>query len=132
MDGFATSGPLRYFLSLPDPRALNVRHRLIDIIVISICAVICDADGWEEFEEFADVKQRWFKTFLDLPHGVPSADTFRRVLSALDPDAFEQAFIQWMKSVVQSSGGKLLAIDSKSIRRSFEHGWDKSGMAVKG
>ena len=129
MDGFATSGPLRFFLDLPDPRALNVRHRLIDIIVICICAVICDADGWEEFEDFARVKESWFKTFLDLKHGVPSADTFRRVLSSLNPDAFERAFISWMQSVVQTSGGKLLAIDGKSIRRSFEHGWDKSGMA---
>jgi predicted transposase YbfD/YdcC len=129
MEGSATTGPLRFFLDLPDPRAANVRHRLIDIIVISICAVICDADGWEDFEDFADAKASWFKTFLDLRHGVPSADTFRRVLSALDPDAFEQCFMNWMQSVVKLSGGKLVAIDGKSLRRSFEHGWDKSGMA---
>jgi predicted transposase YbfD/YdcC len=128
MEGFATAGPLRFFLDLPDPRAANVRHRLIDIIVISICAVICDADGWKDFEDFADAKLEWFETFMDLRHGVPSADTFRRVLSMLDPDALERCFMNWMQSVVTLSAGKLLAIDGKSLRRSFEHGWDKSGM----
>lgn len=129
MDGSATTGPLRFFRDLPDPRAANVSHRLIDIIVISICAVICDADGWEDFEDFAEAKAQWFETFMDLRHGVPSADTFRRVLGALDPDAFERCFINWMQSVVTLSGGKLVAIDGKSLRRSFERGRDKSGMA---
>jgi predicted transposase YbfD/YdcC len=129
MEGSATTGPLRFFLDLPDPRAANVSHRLIDIIVISICAVICDADGWEDFEDFARAKSKWFASFMDLKHGVPSADTFRRVLSALDPDAFERCFMKWMQSVVTLSGGKLVAIDGKSLRRSFERGWDKSGMS---
>jgi predicted transposase YbfD/YdcC len=129
MEGSAITGPLRFFLDLPDPRAANVSHRLIDIIVISICAVICDADGWQDFEDFADAKSEWLKTFMDLRHGVPSADTFRRVLSALDPDAFERCFMNWMQSVVTLAGGKLVAIDGKSLRRSFQHGWDKSGMS---
>lgn len=129
MEGFATTGPLRFFLDLPDPRAANVSHRLIDIIVISICAVICDADGWEDFEDFAHAKSDWLASFLELKHGVPSADTFRRVLSALDPESFEQCFMNWMQSVVELSSGKLVAIDGKSLRRSFERGWDKSGMA---
>lgn len=129
MDGLATAGPLRFFRDLPDPRARNVRHRLIDIIVIALCAVICDADGWDDFEDFAESKADWFETFLDLRHGVPSADTFRRVFSSLDPDAFEAAFTAWMHSVVQLSAGKLVAIDGKSIRRSFERSWDKAGMA---
>lgn len=72
-------------LELPDPRAANVHHRLVDIIVISICAVICDADGWQDFEDFAEAKLEWFKTFMDLPHGVPSAATFGRVWSKLTP-----------------------------------------------
>ena len=128
MNGSATTGPLRYFLDLPDPRAANVRHRLIDIIVIAICAVLCDADGWNDFEDFARAKSKWFKSFMDLPHGVPSADTFRRVFCALDPIAFERCFLDWMRSVVSLSAGRLLAIDGKSLRQSFEHGWDKSGM----
>lgn len=120
---------MRYFENLPDPRAANVRHRLMDLLVISLCAMICGADGWEDMEDFARAKADWFATFMDLPHGVPSADTFRRVFSRLNPDAFEQCFIAWMHAVVKQSRGRLVAIDGKSIRRSFERGWDKSGMA---
>lgn len=128
MDGQATSGVLRFFGELPDPRAHNVIHKLHDIVVIAICAVICGAGGWAEIEVFANSKLSWFKTFLDLPGGVPSHDTFGRVFSKLDPDAFEKCFNAWVAAVAQCSGGKLIAIDGKSIRRSFEHAWDKSGM----
>jgi len=120
---------MRFFTLLPDPRAANVRHRLIDILVIALCAMICDADGWDDIEDFAKIKAGWLATFLDLKHGVPSADTFRRVISRLDPEAFERSFMNWMAAVVHQSRGRLLAIDGKSIRRSFERGWDKSGMA---
>lgn len=129
MDDLANSCPLRFFSTLPDPRASNVRHRLIDILVIALFATICDADGWKDMEDFAKAKEAWLETFLDLKHGVPSADTFRRVLNRLDPEAFEKSFMNWMNSVVEQSQGRLLAIDGKSIRRSFEQGWDKSGMA---
>jgi len=128
MDDLANACTMRVFADLPDPRATNVRHRLSDILVIALCAVICDADGWDDFEDFARAKAKWFASFLDLRHGVPSADTFRRVLSRLDPESFECCFAKWMQSVVDLSGGKLLAIDGKSIRRSFDHAWDKSGM----
>ena len=129
MDGPANGGPLRYFAELPDPRAANVRHRLPDLLVMALCAVICDAEGWDDFADFVRVKAKWFTTFLDLRHGVPSADTFRRVFSRLDPDAFERSFMNWMQAVVELSAGQLVAIDGKSIRRSFEHAWDKVGMA---
>jgi predicted transposase YbfD/YdcC len=129
MEDPAAGGPLRFFADVPDPRAANVRHRLPDMLLIALCAVICGADGWDDFEEFAEAKESWFKSFMDLQHGVPSADTFRRVISSLDPAAFEACFMKWMHSVVDLSAGKLLAIDGKSIRRSFDHAWDKSGMA---
>jgi predicted transposase YbfD/YdcC len=129
MDDLARTCPVRFFLELRDPRAANVSHRLIDILVMALCAMICDADGWQDIEDFAKAKARWFATFMDLSHGVPSADTFRRVLSRLDPHAFENCFMNWMRAVVDQSQGRLLAIDGKSIRRSFEQGWDKSGMA---
>lgn len=83
MDGPADGGPLRYFADLPDPRASNVRHRLPDLLVMALCAVLCGADGWDDLEDFARAKADWFATFLDLRHGVPSADTFRRVFSRL-------------------------------------------------
>ena len=129
MDDLASSCPLRFFSLVPDPRAANVRHRLIDILVMALAAVICDADGWDDIEDFAKAKADWFTTFMDLRHGVPSADTFRRVISRLDPQAFERCFTQWMAAVVEQSQGRLVAIDGKSLRRSFERSWDKIGMA---
>jgi predicted transposase YbfD/YdcC len=129
MDGQATASLLRFFEDLADPRGKNIIHKLHDILVIAICAVICGADGWVEVEEFGQSKQNWFKRFLDLPGGIPSHDTFGRVFARLQPDAFEKCFTAWISAVAGGSGGRLLAIDGKSIRRSFEHGWDKSGMA---
>ncbi len=128
MDDPANDGLMRYFADLPDPRAHNVRHRLIDLLVIALCATLCGAEGWDDFEDFAQAKAKWFASFLDLKHGVPSADTFRRVFSRLDPDAFERCFLDWMQAVAELSEGKLVAIDGKAIRRSFERGWDKLGM----
>ena len=129
MDGQATGGILRFFSDLPDPRAHNVIHKLHDILVIAICAVLCGADGWAEVEMFGQAKASWFKTFLDLPGGIPSHDTFGRVFSRLDPDAFERCFIAWTGSLSQVGRGiKLIAIDGKAIRRSFEHAWDRSGL----
>jgi predicted transposase YbfD/YdcC len=136
MDGRATGGILRtdggilrFFRDVPDPRAKNVIHKLHDILVIAICGVICGADGWAEVEEFGNSKLAWFGTFLDLPNGVPSHDTFGRVFARLDPDAFERRFTAWASSLAGASGGRLIAIDGKAIRRSFEHAWDRSGMA---
>lgn len=131
MDGRATGGTLRFFRDLPDPRAANVVHKLHDILVIAICAVICGADGWAEVEVFGRSKLAWFRTFLDLPGGVPSHDTFGRVFARLDPDAFERRFVNWVGALAGGGGGgkRLVAIDGKAIRRSFEHAWDASGMA---
>ena len=130
MDGQASGGILRFFGDLPDPRARNVIHKLHDMLVIAICAVICGVNGWAEVEVFAQAKAAWFKTFLGLPGGIPSHDTFGRVFARLNPDAFERRFVAWTTSLSQATGGaKLIAIDGKTIRRSFEHAWDKSGMA---
>lgn len=123
----AAGGFWSFFSDLPDPRAANVIHKLSDIFAIAICAVICGAEGWVDVQMFAEAKQAWLSTFLDLSHGIPSHDTFGRVFARIDPDAFERCFMSWMQSL-QSSGRKLVAIDGKSIRRSFEHAWDKSGM----
>src|SRR3982750_1643520 len=120
-------GFLRFFGDLPDPRGCNIVHKFSDILVLAFCAVICGADGWVEVETFCNAKFTWFKTFLDLPGGIPSHDTFGRVFSVLNPDAFEERFTAWMKTL--SATGKLIAIDGKSIRRSFTQAWDKSGMA---
>jgi predicted transposase YbfD/YdcC len=129
MDVTAADGFLRFFLDLPDPRGVNKIHKLLDMIVIAVMAVICGADGWSEVALFGRCKEKWLATFLELPDGVPSHDTFGRVFARLDPDAFERCFLAWMSALVKVSDGRLVAIDGKSIRRSFEHSWDKSGMA---
>lgn len=129
MDERATGGMLRFFRDLPDPRAKNVVHKLHDIIVLAVCGVIAGAGGWAEVEMFASSRQSWLKTFLDLPGGIPSHDTFGRVFGALDPDAFGRCFTAWTSGVAVASGGRLVSIDGKAIRRSFEHAWDKAGMA---
>ena len=98
MDGPATSGTLRAFADLPDPRGCNVIHKLHDILVISVCAVICGADGWVDVELYGKSKLSWLSTFLDLPHGIPSHDTFGRVFAKLHPDAFEKCFNDYLEA----------------------------------
>lgn len=129
MDGKATGGILRHFQILIDPRGANVTHKLADILTIAIFAVMAGAQGWVDVELYGKRKLKWLRTFLDLPRGIPSHDTFGRVFARLVPEQFEKCFMEWMASMVELSGGKLVAIDGKSLRRSFEHGWDKSGMA---
>lgn len=130
MDVTVAGGFLRFFDDLPDPRrGSNMIHLLSDMIVIAVMAVICGAEGWTDVALFGRSKHKWLSTFLALPGGIPSHDTFDRVFALLDPDAFERCFLAWMSSLVTLAGGRLVAVDGKSIRRSFQHAWDKSGMA---
>ena len=120
---------LEHFADLTDPRVERTRrHRLEDILTIAICAVICGAEGWTDMELFGKSKQSWFKTFLELPNGIPSHDTFGRVISALDPDGFERCFQAWIQSLAGSSAGKLIAIDGKSLRHSFDRASQKAAI----
>src|ERR1044072_5844173 len=110
---------VEHFSSISDPRIdRSKRHKLIDILVIAICATICGADGWEEFELFGQAKQEWFQQFLELPNGIPSHDTFRRVFARLAPGEFQQSFLQWVRSVTAITEGQVVAIDGKQSRRS--------------
>jgi len=121
MDVDAPRGLLRAFESLEDPRMDRTKeHSLPDILGIAICAVICGADGWTQMEMFGQSKQKWFHTFLDLPNGIPSHDTFRRVFNLLDPDAFEKCFMAWIDELALASEGRLIAVDGKTIRRSLD------------
>lgn len=129
MDAQATARIPRPFENVPDPRRDNSRHKLIDILTIALFAVISGCDGWAAVAAYGRAKFHWLRTFLELPYGIPSHDTFGDVFAKLHPQAFEDCFLQWMKKMVQLSGGKLVAIDGKSLRRSFEHSWDKCGMA---
>lgn len=113
-----------HFSVLPDPRRhghSHTRHELVDIIVISVLAVICGAESWVEIESFGREKKPWLRKFLTLPSGVPSHDTFGRVFSLLDQSAFERCFSAWAEAMRSIPGG-VIAIDGKSVRRS--HGKD--------
>lgn len=128
MEGTPARGALRHFLSVPDPRRQNIRFRLVDLIALAILALLCGAEDWPDVALFAQAKKKFLATFLDLSHGTPSADTFRRVFARLNPEAFETAFRNWMAELVRTSGGRLLAIDGKSLRHSFQHAWDHNSM----
>lgn len=121
MDVEARAGVLRSFASLPDPRMKRTRkHELMDLLAIAICGVICGADGWAQIAQFGRAKRQWFVTFLNLPHGIPSHDTFGRVFARLDPVAFERCFLDWMNALAQKPFGRLIAVDGKTLRASFD------------
>src|SRR3954466_6093840 len=114
MEGLATC-----FAGLADPRETRrCDHRLIDILVIAVCAVIACAESWEDIELYGRSKQAWLKTFLALPNGIPSHDTFRRVLMLIDPDPVEGCFARWARSLTSKVEREVIAIGSKGVRRS--------------
>src|SRR5947209_3184901 len=109
-----------YFAAMDDPRVERTkRHKLLDIIIIAICGMICGAEGWVEIEEFGKEKEAWLKTLLELPNGIPSHDTFGRVFAQLDPVKFEACFFEWVQSLTESVEG-VIAIDGKTLRRSHD------------
>src|SRR5690349_539102 len=109
-----------YFASREDPRGERTKlHKLLDIIIIAICGVICGAEGWAEIEEFGKEKGEWLKTLLELPNGIPPHDTFGRVFSRLDPVQFEACFFEWVQSLTERIEG-VIAIDGKTLRRSHD------------
>jgi len=109
-----------HFGQVKDPRQHDVDHLLIEIITIALCAVICGADGWSDVEEFGNAKEEWLRTFLILPHGIPSHDTFGRVFGLIDPDQFQQGFISWITAISQLTAGQVIAVDGKRLRRSHD------------
>lgn len=110
-----------YFAELPDPRrSQGRRHKLIDILAVALCAVLCGADDFVEIEEFGETREAWLRQFLELPHGIPSHDTFGRVFAALDPTAFGRCFMTWVRGVAELSEGAIVAIDGKAVRRSYD------------
>src|SRR5689334_17407916 len=119
----------RYFSSLPDPRMERTRlHSLHDMLVVAICGIICGADDWVSIEEFGEAKLPWFRTFLDLPNGIPSHDTFGRVFAALNAQAFARCFAEWVASVAELTKGEVVAIDGKTLRRSFDRASGKTAI----
>ena len=118
-----------HFGDLSDPRVDRTKlHELLNILVIAICAVIAGADNWEDVEEFGKARLEWFQTFLELPNGIPSHDTFTRVFARLNPEQFQACFRRWMSAVAQVVGGQVIAIDGKVLRRSHDKGIDKAAI----
>jgi predicted transposase YbfD/YdcC len=121
MDALALTTVADYFVDLPDPRTgPALRHDLLDIVAVAICAVLCGADTWVDVELFGRSKESWLRTFLALPHGIPSHDTFGRVFAAFDPAAFETAFLGWVRDQSVGAGERVVAIDGKTARRSHD------------
>jgi predicted transposase YbfD/YdcC len=121
----------QYFSTIEDPRCSGkVEHRLIDILVIAVCAVIACAESWDDIALYGRSKLAWLRTFLELPNGIPSHDTFRRVFMLIDPDTFEAGFTAWAGSLTARFEREVVAIDGKTIRRSFDHRREQSPLHV--
>jgi len=121
----------QYLVGVEDPRCSGkVEHRLVEVLVIAVCAVIACAESWDDIALYGRSKLAWLRTFLDLPNGTPSHDTFRRVFMLIDPDAFEAGFSAWVGSLADRFEREVVAIDGKTIRRSFDHGRDQSPLHV--
>lgn len=115
--------PLQFFAGLNDPRVERTKdHLLIDIIFITIAAVISGAESWYDIEDFGQVKESWLRKFLKLPNGIPRHDTFNRVFAALDPDQLAKCFLDWTRCVSELTKGEVISIDGKTIRGSYDPG----------
>lgn len=142
MENKKTSSISVYFADLEDPRVVGrCDHALLDILTVALLAVVGGADDFADIEDFGNARLDWFKTFLPLQNGIPSEDTFRRVFSALNPKEFERCFQQWALSLLDSTEGKLIAIDGKTVRGSYSkrngpihlvHAWVKENSLLLG
>lgn len=118
-----------HFKDLEDKRVERTKkHKLIDIVTIAICAVICGADSWVLMEAYGKIKQEWLKKFLELPNGIPSHDTFARVFAIIEPQQFQNSFLNWIKSLNKITEGEVIAIDGKTLRHSYNKGKEKGAI----
>jgi predicted transposase YbfD/YdcC len=118
-----------HFAELTDPRVDRGKlHLLLDILVIALCAVICGADTWVEMAAYGRAKEEWLKQFLPLPNGIPSHDTFARVLARLKPEELQRCFRNWIRAVSELTHGEVVAIDGKTLRHSFDRAAGKGAI----
>ncbi len=129
MDGGRGTSIGAHFAPLTDPRADRGQdHLLLDMVTIALCAVICGADGWVGVETFGRAKAAWLRTFLALPGGIPSHDTFGRVFARLDPAEFQHCFLAWVRAIVPDTIGQVVALDGKTLRRSHDRANGKAAL----
>ena len=129
MDVEAPRGLLRFFDDVEDPRMDRTkRHLLTDILGITICAVTCGANTWTAIETYGRSKRKWLEEFLELPNGIPCHDTFARLFSRLNPEHIECSFQRLMAVWAKRSNGRLIAVDGKTIRRSFDKANNKTAI----
>jgi predicted transposase YbfD/YdcC len=120
-----------HFSAIEDPRLDRAKlHQLIDIITITLCAVIGGAETWTDIELFGQCKYKWFKSFLELPNGIPSHDTFARVFARIDPEQLQKSFSGWVKSINSLLEGELIAIDGKALRHSYDHSKEQKAIVM--
>lgn len=117
-----------HFRDLVDPRTGQCTHDLLDVVAITICAVICGQHSWTDIELYGENHYDWLKTFLRLPHGIPSHDTFRYIFTRLDPLAFQRCFGTWIQALSQATDLKLIAIDGKALRASLDRAHGKAAL----
>jgi predicted transposase YbfD/YdcC len=112
---------IEHFRDIEDPRIeRNKRHLILDIIIVTICAVVCGCETWEDIEMYGKEKQQWLSKFLKLPNGIPSHDTIRRLFIRLNPEKLQECFLSWVQSIRDMSQGEIIAIDGKTVRRSHD------------
>ena len=105
-----------HFTSLEDPCVERTKlHALMDIVAVTICGVLCGADGWDDIHFYASSLESWYRTFLPLKNGIPSSDTIRRVMSAIHPDQFQTCFLSWVQSLARHIPESIIAIDGKTL-----------------
>jgi DDE_Tnp_1-associated len=112
---------VEHFQTLEDPRIERTKkHLLLDILIIAVCTLLTGGEGFQDMELFGKSKRQWLQTFLALPHGIPSHDTFGRVFARLNPTRFQECFLSWTRAVAALTQGTLVSLDGKTIRASFE------------
>ncbi len=127
MDATCDVSIVSHFKDLQDPRIERAKkHRLMDIIVIALGSIMVGGDGFQDMELFGKSKREWLEQFLDLPHGIPSHDTFGRVFARLDPKQFHKCFLSWTQSVSELTEGTVVSLDGKTVRASFDRATDLS------
>jgi predicted transposase YbfD/YdcC len=122
----------QFFASLPEPRRrpTRIKHPLLNLVTIALCATIAGADDWEEIVQFARARRDWLSGFLDLSAGIPSHDTFGRVFASLDPVAFQKCLLTWTQRLHEVTQGQVIAIDGKVAREAMARAGDQGPMTL--